>query len=263
MSTESIQKSQSIYIQDVIEQGALRTCFQPIVSLKQNPPEVLGFEALTRGPRKSQYESPLKLFDQAEKENCLYQMERMARKYAMKRFSDQFQKCQKLFINLDPNIIYDPSIRRGNTIQFMEEFNVSQNQIIFEVTERNEIKDHDAMRQALEHYRKQGFRVAIDDVGTGYSNLELIARLRPEFVKIDMSIVRDIHCNQSHSYLVETISDFANRIDANLIAEGIECKEELEALRSFGIQFGQGYFLGKPTPGISLSRSDPATPPSI
>lgn len=223
----------------------LRTLFQPIVTFRENEVKTFGLEALTRGPKGGPFESAGELFDTAEKRGELYRLEKVSRKLAIERFSKLGD--HKLFLNLDPNIIYDESFAPGNTLAYLDQAGVSKDKIIFEITERNKVKDRDAFEEAVEHYRNQGYRIAVDDVGSGYANLDKIASLEPDYIKIDMSIIRNLHVNRSRYKLVETIIDFGKRIGSDVVGEGIENREELQTLLSMGIDHAQGFFIAKPS----------------
>lgn len=244
MATLRTEINEELTLECLLKESNLRTLFQPIVSFDGGNPESFAVEALTRGPVGSQYESAKDLFNAAEANSELYRLEQIARELAIERFA-QFNQ-ENLFINLDPNIIYDDSFRPGNTLSYLEQQDFDRKQIVFEITERNQVKDRTAFEKAVQHYRTQGFQIAVDDVGSGYSNLDKISRLEPDFLKVDMSIVRDIHQNESREKLVETIIDFAGRIDSKVIAEGIENSEELRKLLSMGVDYGQGYYLAEP-----------------
>lgn len=241
--------------EDILEEENLRTFFQPIVSFNRNAPETYAVEALTRGPDGSPYESALDLFEAAEEQGSLYPLERVARKLAIRRFSERFDQG-RLFMNLDANVIYDDSFRRGNTVEYMKQYGVNRDRIVFEITERNHVRDREAFEAAIRHYRDQGFSIAVDDVGSGYSNLDKIARLQPDFIKIDRSIISELNVKRPRYQLVETIITFAENIGSNVIAEGIENRDELQTLLSMGIEFGQGFFLARPNPDPLFSSDD-------
>jgi len=118
--------------------------------------------------------------------------------------------------------------------------------VVFEVTERHPIKDFSLFNRSLKHYRDQGFMVAVDDVGDGFSTIRSIAELRPDYIKIDISLVRGIHKDRVKTALMETLVTFAEKIGSEIIAEGIEDDAELVSLVNSGVHYGQGYFFGKP-----------------
>lgn len=100
--------------------------------------------------------------------------------------------------------------------------------------------------RTLEHYRSQGYQVAVDDVGAGFSGLYSIAEIRPDFIKIDMSLIRNIDSNPARQAVVESLVTLAGKINCRVIAEGIETQNELNTLLALGVHYGQGYYLARP-----------------
>lgn len=118
--------------------------------------------------------------------------------------------------------------------------------LVFEVTEEASITDYTAVRQCLADVRRRGAMIAVDDAGSGYASLNHILEIKPEFIKIDRRIVQNCHLDRAKSTLIEMLGAAANRMDAWILAEGIECAGELEELILLGVPLAQGYFLGKP-----------------
>lgn len=128
----------------------------------------------------------------------------------------------------------------------MEQYGLSPEDIVFEITERNSIEDEETFRQVIRHYQSQTFQIAIDDFGNGYAGMNRICALEPEYLKIDMAIVRDVDHDNLKKSLVESMIQFCEKANIRLIAEGIETREELRTLIKMGIPFGQGYYIGRP-----------------
>jgi EAL domain-containing protein (putative c-di-GMP-specific phosphodiesterase class I) len=120
MATNPIQTRNETSLETILNEDLVRTLFQPIVSFTNSEPRTYAVEALTRGPINSDYESALNLFNAAEDRNKLYDLDQVARKMAIKRFAKQFED-RMLFLNLDPNVIYDDSFREGNTLEYLRE----------------------------------------------------------------------------------------------------------------------------------------------
>jgi EAL domain-containing protein (putative c-di-GMP-specific phosphodiesterase class I) len=118
--------------------------------------------------------------------------------------------------------------------------------VVLELTERTAITDYPSFREALNYYRNQGFLIAIDDAGSGYSSLQAIAELRPEIIKIDMSLVRDVDKSPTKKAILETFVDFSYKISSQVICEGIENEQELKLVTDIGCDYGQGFLLGRP-----------------
>jgi diguanylate cyclase (GGDEF)-like protein len=230
---------------EIIKSKAIVSFFQPIVSLQTAT--ILGWEALTRGPANHYFYPPNVLFPFAETTGFLYQLEKIARESAVTSVSKLgFPANNKLFININPEILNDPEFVGGQTRALLNSLNISPANIVIEITERTCIKDFHIFRKTLTHYRNQGYLIAIDDAGAGYSSLQSIAEIKPDYIKIDLSLVRDIHNSPVKQTLLETFVNFSQKINSYLIAEGVEKAEELETLIKLGVNYGQGFLLAKP-----------------
>lgn len=232
----------------IIASRNITSVYQPIVSLRDAA--VLGFEALTRGPKDSPFFSPLELFGYAESHGELYSLDRMAREKAIEGCSGLNQD-QRVFINIPAQIIHDPQFEPGATMQILRRFGINPHNVVLEITERSSIEDFDTAKQVLQHYRNQGYQIAIDDAGAGYSSLQAIAELKPDFIKVDRSLIQDIHLDKMKETLLEVFVSFARKMSIRIIAEGIESWEELKKLSQMGVHYGQGFLLGRPAPGLS------------
>ena len=120
--------------------------------------------------------------------------------------------------------------------------------IVLEITEHAHVEDYDALLCALEPLRKNGVRLAVDDAGAGYSGLQHILQIRPDFIKLDMALTRHIDLDPARKALASALVAFARDTGSRIIAEGVETASELDTLRGIGIEKAQGYFLGRPTP---------------
>ncbi|HBT20571.1 MAG TPA: diguanylate cyclase [Peptococcaceae bacterium] len=229
---------------ELIEGERLKVVYQPVMSLQSG--RIFGWEALARGPQKSSFHSPESLFNFAKNVNMLYLLDRLCRKNAINNVGE-LGKNQKLFINIEPLTITDPGFANGETLSLLKNVGLQPDDIVLEITERYLIKDYDLFNRVLHHYRQQGYLIAIDDLGSGFSSLRMIAETKPEFIKIDKSMIRDIDTNEVKKALLETLKTFAEKINSYVIAEGIETPEELEALAKIGIHYGQGYYISRPS----------------
>lgn len=227
----------------ILQENALSTLYQPIVHFPTG--HIMAWEALTRGPADTPLHSPTMLFDVAEELGMLFALERNCRERAIAE-AGILAAGQRLFLNIHPRTLSDPEFTPGSTLRALKDTGLRPEDIVFEITERHAIKDFSSFYKTLEHYRGQGFKIAIDDAGTGYSGLASIAELKPDFIKIDMSLVRGIHRDPVRQALIETFVDFAEKIGAKVIAEGIECREEASTLMRMGTHYGQGFYLGRP-----------------
>lgn len=244
MAIKKMWSDKYALLKEIIAVKNIHALFQPIFNLEDNT--VFGHEALCRGPENSEFYSPVPLFSAAEEYGLLYPLENLARETAIRRFKE-LQLDTKLFINLSPRIINEPGFAKGQTRRLVKHLELQPSQIVFEITERSSIKDFASFKKALEHYRQQGFLVAVDDAGAGYSSLQAIAELQPDFIKLDMSLIHEIDSNLTKKALLEAFVTLASKINSSLIAEGIETANELQEIKKLGISLGQGFFLAKPS----------------
>jgi EAL domain-containing protein (putative c-di-GMP-specific phosphodiesterase class I) len=207
---------------------------------------VIGYEALSRGPSKSPLSSPDKLFEAARTYNRTWDLELLCRIKAIKRAAN-LPKDTFLFINVDPHIFRDEKFKKGLTKEFLSEYNMSPESIIFEITEKTSIEDYKSFRDALNNYVEQGYKIAIDDTGSGYSGLKMLTETKPHYVKIDMDLIRNINKDTFKQALIECFVRLSEVVNMKLIAEGIETEEELITLIDLGVYAGQGYFISKPS----------------
>lgn len=240
-------------LREVLEQRRIVTYFQPIVDLKTA--DILGYEALSRGPEGHPLHSPVALIEQAENENCLWALEALFRETALASAS-RLGLDKLLFLNVDPNVVRDPKFISGFTRQSIQNYRLQPENIVFEITERSAIDNFKSFLSAMMHYGDQGYKTAIDDTGAGYSNMSVISKLKPEFIKIDMELVRDIDRDSFKQAIIKSFVWLANLTGSMLIAEGIETLDEARTLGSLGVHAGQGYLLARPAPQLgSVSES--------
>ena len=228
---------------EILHNKKLNTLYQPIVSLSSG--EILGWEALTRGPENSYFSRPEIIFRFAEELSLLFAMEKVCREKAISGIGELGLE-QKVFLNVHPRTMSDPNFVKGETLQILHNHGLVPRNIVFEITERHSIKDFISFKQIVENYRGQGYRIAIDDVGAGFSGLQTIAEIQPDFIKIDMSLVRNIDSDFSRQSVVAALKSLAENINCKIIAEGIETQNELNALLLKGVHYAQGYYLARP-----------------
>jgi len=230
----------------IINKKQIKTVFQPIISLRDG--NILGHEALSRITCESEIKNPEMLFTIAEEYNRLWELELLCRTTAMeaayKFMVPPYSK--KLFINVNPNIMHYETFKKGFTKRFLMKYKILPQNVIFEITERNVIEDMDIFKSTINHYKGQDFQIAIDDAGAGYSGLNLISEVNPNYIKLDMKLIRDVDLDRVKFAIVKGMVEFSKVSNVLLIAEGIETYEELNTLVNLGVQYGQGYLIQKP-----------------
>jgi EAL domain-containing protein (putative c-di-GMP-specific phosphodiesterase class I)/GGDEF domain-containing protein len=231
-------------LRDIIDREDVSTLVHPVFDLESM--DVIGYEALSRGPEGSEFERPDKLFAVAYDADLVLRLERLCRKRALQAAAGM-KEDRLLFVNVEPEAIADPQLRDIVTSSLLEESALPSSRVVLEITERAAITDFGAFRATLEYVRALGFTVAVDDAGAGYGSLQCMAEVRPEWLKIDLSLVRGVDSDDIRATLVESLVTLAERVGARLIAEGIETAEELEALRRLGVKYGQGFLLALPS----------------
>ena len=229
----------------LLNESRIRTVFQPIVSLADGT--VFGYEALSRGPIGTHLESADALFNAAKVRNVTRQLERICRFKAIASASSLPPGCY-LFLNISPGVLEERNA--GLSRDVMDQHHLARERIVLEITEKEAINDFDLFKRTLQHYSRQGFKVAIDDAGAGHNSLRAVTEVRPHYIKLDMALVRDIDRDRAKNALVSAIIMFARRIDARVLAEGIETIEELSSLIEIGVDYGQGYLLARPAAGF-------------
>ncbi|WP_286269635.1 EAL domain-containing protein [Thalassotalea hakodatensis] len=230
-------------IEKIINNKAVSTVFQPIFDVQNK--SILGYEALTRGPKDSALHSPDRLFQCATDLGLLSELEIICRDIAIKRFV-QLGLKGKLFLNISPLVLLDKAHPQGETIKLVELAGLNCHQIVIELSEKYPYPNATMLKQALEKYRQFGFDVAIDDLGAGYSGLKMWSLLRPNIVKVDRYFVENCHQDSFKRKFLTAIFELAKSANAEVIVEGIENHQEFTLLRSLGMRFAQGYYLAMP-----------------
>jgi EAL domain-containing protein (putative c-di-GMP-specific phosphodiesterase class I) len=242
----------------ILLEETVTTVFEPIVKLANREP--IGFEALSRGPVGSGMETPAALFGIAEQSDREYELDSLCRRRALAN-ARGIQPHQLLFLNILPTCIQDPDFQAVRVRETLATLGLGPRNLVLEVSERQAISNFPIFREATDHFSRLGFRIALDDTGAGFSSLEAALELSPDFLKIDMSLVRGIEESPVKQELLRGLGAVAAKMGSTLIAEGIETEHELEVIRGLGIECGQGFHLGRgtPSPGGQAPPVDPGS----
>ena len=230
----------------IIEEGRIHPVFQPIVSLRDG--QILGYEALSRIDGKTKIQDMEEFFQLGVHYGKTWEIEKLCRKKILQTYAQfpETQKTGKLFINVNPLVMQDEKFKQNYTKKQLEKRGIASEKIVIEVTERNTIDNLQEFQDTMKHYQQEGYEIAIDDVGSCYSGLNVIANTKPRYIKIDMALVRGIDKDPMRQALLKGLVEMANHTSFELIAEGIETEDELEMLMKLGIDYGQGYLLERP-----------------
>ncbi len=216
--------------------------FQPIVDIEAG--QVFAYEALVRGVNG---ESAHSVLSQVTPENR-YAFDQNCRVAAITLASRLGLAATqaRLSINFMPGAVYSPAACIQLTLKTAKRVGFPLDRLIFEITEGEEVVDRTHLRSIIEEYQRQGFWVAVDDFGAGYSGMNLLADLPMNIIKLDMDLTRNLQQRPAAIAVVKAMVGLAKVLGSRLVAEGVETREEYRALRECGVELMQGYLLAKP-----------------
>ena len=244
---EASRDEEKKLLTECFEGGFIQLALQPLISSKSGKAEA--FEALLRS-KHSILDGPLSVIRAAEKHNQLSELSTIIFNNArlwLERLSGQFS----LFINIHPDELADGE-------GMCERLNILRpwsKRIVLEITERSRLQAIDSWETTLDKITEMGFLIAVDDLGAGYSSLSVLADLKPKYIKMDMSIIRDVDSTPRKRRLVELLCRFAEATEAMIVAEGVETETEAAALQECGAHILQGYYFARP----SIEQNDAQT----
>ena len=236
----------------ILKKRQLSAVFQPIVSMSDAT--ILGHEGLIRGP-KGKLHRPLELFVAARDCGLIHEIECLSRQAVLLQYA-QAKSLTKLFLNISPECLINAACNEGLTQSHIHDLGLNPHNIVIELTESSPTFDYDLLRKATDYYRNMGFEIAMDDLGEGFSSLRLWSELQPDYVKIDKHFIKNINNDAIKLEFVKSIQQIAENSGAQIIAEGIETKAELNIVKELGLAYGQGYLLGMPAEKIMHEIND-------
>ena len=224
--------------------------YQPIVNIHTG--NTFGFEALLRGHEAAGFSSIDDVFDQAYDQGLLHQVDLFLREKAFTKFS-AFRKKHpaKLFFNLDNRLFNSMDYAPGSTQSLIHACGLCQDDICFEISEKHQFHDNSDVAKILEAYHSQGFKIAVDDCGTGFSGLQLLYYTEPDYIKIDRFFIQNMGDDPKKRLVVSTIVNFAHFMGSLVLAEGVETRDEYSQCKAIGCDMIQGYFIQRPTREMS------------
>lgn len=216
--------------------------FHPIVDISTR--RVWAYEALVRGP---EGQGAGWVLDQVTAENR-YAFDQSCRVKAIEMAAGLFNEPDGplLSINFLPNAVYVPAACIRATLQAADRTGFPVNRIMLEFTESERMDDVDHVKAIIQEYKARNLVTAIDDFGAGFSGLGLLAEFRPDVIKLDMGLIRNLHNDTGRTAIIKGIVATAGLLDVTLVAEGIETPEEMRALEALGITLMQGFLFARP-----------------
>jgi len=238
--------AEAVSIREIIEREWIDTAFHSLVSIKRKA--LLGVEALTRCTAPGEDIPPQELFRMAHEAGCLLELDRLCRKKAMAAFAPIHAKNKGLLLslNVDGHAIDADVARSGYLLHAVKEAGINPNNVLIEIVE-SRARDTAALADFVSYYRKNGFLIALDDVGVGHSNLDRIPLLRPDVLKLDRSLVSGVDGHMTRLEVVKSFVQMASRLGSLALAEGVERQEDILRLLEIGVDVFQGFYFGRPS----------------
>jgi len=233
-----------LMLSSVIRDSKLDIHFQPLVDVDRA--QILGFEALTRGPADTPLHSPLVLFETAARVGRLVELERLVVRLALRRFRELNLPGQ-LFLNLTADTLLATSERGALIAREFAQLDLPASRVVIELTETRPILDVERLQDSMRSLRELGFVVALDDLGEGFASLKRWMDIRPDFVKIDRHFIDGIAQDPLKQQFVRSILEMASSSGCTVVAEGLEQLSDLSVLRRLGVPVCQGYLLARPS----------------
>lgn len=237
--------ARSGWLLDQLAEGRFTSFFHPIVETR-DPTRIFAHEALLRGvERDGSLVAPEPILHLAREAGLLSEVDSAACRTAI-REAARHGPGLCVFINFSPAAFEDPEQNLRDTVAAIDEAGLPHDHVVFEVVEADRFDDLPRLERVLRAYRAAGFRVALDDLGAGWSTLNLVHQLRPDFIKLDREMVRDVHVDPVKQLIASKLIEIGRGLHIATIVEGVEREEELAWVRGQGADFVQGYLFGRP-----------------
>ncbi len=239
--------AQTGWLLDQLDDGRIVSHFQRIVHVGDTS-RVFAHEALLRGKgRNGELLEPMSILQRAREAGLLAQVDLAACRCAI-REAAHLPPSVTVFVNFSPAMIDDAESCLQTTLAAIDAAGLQPERFVFEVIEADRIDDAAQLEDVLRRYRRDGFRVALDDLGTGWSTLNLVHRLRPDFIKLDRELIREVHQDRAKDLIASKLLEIGHALGIQTIVEGVEQPQELEWARARGADFVQGYLIARPSP---------------
>jgi diguanylate cyclase (GGDEF)-like protein len=231
---------------NAVNEGRIIPYFQPILDLKQN--RIVAYEVLSRMVLDDQHVEAGRFIEYAEKAGVIHRLDTIVLEKALERFAENKFKGL-LFVNLSPRALVIADFVR-TLKRAVNDYGIDRGQIVFEITERDTLRNIAVLEGLIRELKMEGFKLAIDDFGSGFSSFQYLRRFPVDFLKIEGDFVAHILDSDKDRAFVQTIGRLAADLGIPVIAEYVENEEVLTALRDMGIDLGQGYYIGRPNAAI-------------
>ncbi len=227
---------------------------QPIFDLRTG--HIVAYEALCRVMHQGNIQTPGQLFEAAERMGLLHALELLCQRKAIEK-SQRLSLSVPLCINMSPSVLDHTRVQNFEWLLSDEVLKVSI-PIIFEITERRSLNHIDGLRDFIQWMKQRGYRVALDDLGSGYAGLKSLLDLEPSLVKVDRHLISGLHLSTKKQLLCNAIVNFCHKVGITVVAEGVEHWEELQAVSDIRFDWVQGFYVGRPEVEAANLIRDPA-----
>jgi EAL domain-containing protein (putative c-di-GMP-specific phosphodiesterase class I) len=218
--------------------------FQPLVSISTS--SCVACECLVRGDREGEVVGAESMLSAAQILGMSHELDHAAWRAALKQGRGLMQSGQALFLNFTPSSVHNSAFDIKRTKAMCHEMGVDISQLVFEVTEAEKVNDFDFLKGVMQEYRAEGAKIALDDLGSGYSSILRLADLRPDYVKLDQRLVHGAYGDYLRSVLLKAVTEAAHKLNIRVVAEGVESEDDLRFCVEIGADLAQGYFLARP-----------------
>lgn len=241
------------WLVDMIATHRVKAWFQPIVSANA-PHRLIALEALARGTDRlgTRLVPPFRLISAAREAGLMTAFDRFVHEQALCGFRGA--PSVSLFLNVNPRTLEDREFRIEGLVRSALRYGIPPSQVTLEIIECESIVDLTRMQDILTEARGMGLGIALDDLGSGFSNLNLIHQLRPDVVKLDMDLTRNVARDPFKAMLAAKMLEATQELSVQTVAEGVEHPDELAWLRAHGVDFVQGFLIGRPAPQPDTSQ---------
>jgi EAL domain-containing protein (putative c-di-GMP-specific phosphodiesterase class I)/GGDEF domain-containing protein len=239
------ERAEAAELKRILAEGDLSAVFQPIVDLLSG--EVLGHEGFVRGPEDTVFRSPAALFHASALEGLAGDLDRLARRTVL-REAAAVTPCGILFVNVLPGGLSDPEWHHGLCRELLAAASLVPSRLVLEISERAADGQGEGLEEVCRVLREGGFRLGLDDVGTGFASLASVERVRPDYLKVDGTVVRDLDLHLIKQEVLASLLQVAGRLGCTVVAEGVEREGEADALRRLGARYAQGHLFARPAP---------------
>jgi len=231
----------------LVREGAVHVVFQPIHCLESGA--VLGFEALSRGPEDGPFADPQRMFETAHAAGLEMELDALCQRRAILG-ARGLERGKKLFVNALPTTLLQDAGGVASSVEWIDRAGLERADVVIEISERGPVSQRERSREALEQLRAAGVGIALDDIGTGLTGVQAIQEMRPDYLKLDVSLVHNIHTNLVTQELLRSLNRVARSMGAKVVGEGVETEQEREVLLACGTELAQGFLYSRPGPFV-------------